>query len=315
MGFRDQHVGVLLGGLSDEREVSLNSGAAMADALARKGYRVTRIDVGRDLPSVLIREKIDVAVIALHGPLGEDGAVQGLLEVMGIPYTGSDVTSSALCMDKALSKALYKNCGLNTPPWKELWLKPDDSGQIAVAKTAEALADWRPPPLFVKPLNSGSSVGISKVEREDQLEEALAKAAAIHPRILVEREVAGVELALAVLDGESLPPIEIQPVEGFYDYENKYTAGRTRYLSPPESLSQDALDAAAAVARESYRISGCRGLARVDVIVDAEEISWVLEINTIPGMTATSLAPKGAAAAGITFDDLVERILNGASVG
>ncbi len=312
MTMQERHIGVLLGGLSEEREVSLKSGGAMAGALERRGYRVTRIDVDRDLPAVLVKEGIEVAVIALHGPLGEDGAVQGLLELVGMPYTGSDVASSALCMDKALSKMLYRASDIATPPWRELRLEKGD--RAALEKALEDLGDWEPP-LFVKPLNSGSSVGISKVMDRAQLKKALLEASAICSRVLVEQEVKGVEVAMAVLNGESLPPIEIQPIDGFYDYENKYTAGRTNYLSPPQHLSEAALERAAKVARESYRLSGCRGLARVDVIVDADETPWVLEINTIPGMTETSLAPKAAAAAGIDFDELVVRILSGATVG
>ncbi|MBF0284811.1 MAG: D-alanine--D-alanine ligase [Magnetococcales bacterium] len=308
MDWRNARIGVLMGGLSEERPVSLKSGTAMHSALVRKGYRATAIDAGRDLPEVLRREEIEVAVIALHGPWGEDGVVQGLLEVMGIPYTGSGVLASALCMDKTLAKRLLRDGGLPTPPWWEVNVThPDQLNRMVEALPPGEL------PLFIKPVGSGSSVGVARAATPEELAPALAAAAAVSPRVLIEKEAKGTEITLSVLDGEPLPLVEVRPLSGFYDYVNKYTSGRTQYLCPPPDLSTTAVDRAVETGLAAYRLAGCRGLARVDMIVDDRDQPWVLELNTIPGMTELSLAPQAARAAGMSFDDLVERILNGAA--
>lgn len=301
-----------MGGLSEEREVSLRSGAAMAAALERKGYRVVRVDVDRGLPGVLVREGIEVAVLALHGPWGEDGSVQGLLEIMGIPYTGSGVAASAVCMDKALGKRLLIASGVPTPPWRLVHLgpSPDAEELAAVLGSVQEL----PGPWFVKPNGSGSSVGVGRADTREELEARLVAAARVSPWILVEAAIDGAEVTLPVLDEETFPLIQVQPKTGFYDYVNKYTAGSTDYLIPPRDVTGEALEQVRQVGLAAYRALGCRGLARVDLLVDREGRPWVLEINTIPGMTETSLAPKAAAAMGIPFDDLVERILRGAGV-
>ncbi|MBF0426083.1 MAG: D-alanine--D-alanine ligase [Magnetococcales bacterium] len=316
MEWRDRKIGVLMGGMSAERAVSLRSGRAMTAALERLGHQVVAIDVGRDLPAVLSREKIAAAVLALHGPLGEDGTVQGVLEVMGIPYTGSGVAASALCMDKSLTKRLFRDGGVPTPPGQEILLaaRGGDARQAA----ARVLAD---PPWYVKPANSGSSVGVTRVTERAQLPEALLKATQTDDlpvdgvaRILVEKAIDGKELTVSVIDDEPLPAIEIHPIDGFYDYTNKYTSGRTEYRIPPQGVSDQALERVRIAAVQAYRVAGCRGLARVDVMLDASESPWVLEINTVPGMTELSLAPKAAAAVGMGFDQLVARILRGAAL-
>jgi D-alanine-D-alanine ligase len=303
-----------MGGLSEERPVSLKSGQAMRDALVRLGYHATAIDVGRDLPEALRNAAIEVAVLALHGPLGEDGTVQGLLEVMGIPYTGSDVAASAICMDKALTKRLLREAGVATPSWQVL-----DVTEDAVVQRLQAAehADWGCPfPLFVKPLRSGSSLGISRVATPDQLPRAMDAAARIASRLLLEAEVSGVEVTQAILDGQPLPLVEIQPQQkaGFFDYARKYTPGATRYPIPPERISVTEMAHCSELGVAAYRALGCRGVARVDLIVDGQGQPWVLEINTLPGMTETSLVPKAARAVGIGFEELVERILKGASL-
>ncbi|MBF0622326.1 MAG: D-alanine--D-alanine ligase [Magnetococcales bacterium] len=303
-------IGVLMGGVSEERPVSLNSGRAMAAALVRQGYDVVSIDVDRNLAQTLINTPIDVAVLALHGPLGEDGTVQGLLEIMGIPYTSPGVTASAVCMDKPMAKRLFRDGGIKTPAW--ITLEIDNSTSL---NQALAACDALPAPWFVKPCGSGSSVGVTRVEDRGMLQSALESAAEVSSHVLVEQEVRGAELACAVLSGEVLPLIEIRPKDGIYDYENKYTAGRTDYLIPPPDMSQSTIQAASDAALAAYKVTGCRGLSRVDVLVDADDQPWVLEVNTIPGMTETSLVPKAAAAAGMGFDDLVERILQSAALG
>lgn len=313
---RDEiHVGLLMGGPSEEREVSLKSGAAMSAALQRKGYRVTEIDPGTDLPWLLMQHRIDVAVLALHGTYGEDGSVQGLLEALGIPYTGSGVLASAICMDKGVSKRLFRDGGIPTPPWLEVNLA-EEADFSAVGWHALAQQENAPAyPLFVKPLCSGSSIGVSRVTRPEELEEALNLAGTISPRVILEQEVAGVEITLGVVDGTPMPLVEIEPLEGFFDYQRKYTPGATRYPIPPHSLSPEVCATATAIGLNAYRIAGCQGVARVDLIVDRNNQPWVLEINTLPGMTETSLVPKAAKALGLDFDDLVERICQSASLG
>lgn len=296
-----------MGGLSEEREVSLRSGAAMAGALERLGYEVVRVDAGHDLPEVLRRERVAVAVLALHGPWGEDGTVQGALEVMGIPYTGAGVAASAVCMDKDLTKRLLLAAGVATPAWRVVRVGRDPAAALAEAQQVAG-------PWFVKPLCSGSSVGAGAAADGVELATRLAAAGKVSLRVLVERTVVGAELTMPILDGVGLPLIQVRPKMGFYDYANKYTAGCTEYLIPPADVSPAAQQAAFEMGLAAYRATGCRGLARVDLMVDATDAVWVLEINTIPGMTETSLAPKAALAAGIGFDQLVERILDGAGL-
>lgn len=316
-------IGVLLGGSSTERSVSLRSGAALVAAYQRLGLPVAPIDTqsGRDLPRALLDTGTEVAVIALHGPLGEDGSVQGLLEVMGIPYSGSSVTASALCMDKAVSKRLLRDAGIATPVWEEIGVTAGLAEPQAQAHLEGRLLGAMEGPFFVKPSCAGSSVGIRHVEERSALLSALSAAATAAARpgeivnILLEQAVVGTEVTLTILDGEPLPLIEIRPEEGFYDYQSKYTPGRTRYLIPAESLSTRQARTAEETGLAAGRLLGCRGLYRVDMVVDAPGRAWVLEVNTVPGLTETSLAPRSAVAAGLTFDTLAQRILAGATLG
>ncbi|MBF0454044.1 MAG: D-alanine--D-alanine ligase [Magnetococcales bacterium] len=310
------HIGVLLGGNSGEREVSLNSGRALVNAYKRLGYQVTAIDTadGPNLPATLLRTQIEVAVLALHGPGGEDGTLQGLLETMRIPYTGSGVTASAVCMDKVVTKRLLRDGDLPTPPWSEVTV---EKGHIT---HRQPLPEGLQPPYFIKPLNAGSSVGVSKAQDSDNIDELLIQSAAEAApdgeavRILIEQEVQGTEVTLTILDKKSLPLIEIRPKKGFYSYGNKYTSGKTQYLIPPEKLGKETLDHATTVGLAAGQLLGCRGLYRVDMIIDEAGTPWILEANTLPGLTETSLAPKSAAADGITFEDLAERIVAGAGL-
>ncbi|MBF0358589.1 MAG: D-alanine--D-alanine ligase [Magnetococcales bacterium] len=308
------HIGVLLGGNSSERDVSINSGNALVNAYQQLGYQVTAIDTadGRSLPATLIDKNIDVAVIALHGPGGEDGTMQGLLETMKIPYTGSGVASSAICMDKVATKQILRASGLPTPPWSEVTV--ENSKIISRHPTPDDLCQ----PYFIKPLNTGSSVGVSRLENVENIDEFLIKSAndaapdGAATRILIENEVKGTEVTLTILNKNSLPLIEILPKKGFYSYDNKYTPGMTQYLIPPSKVGEDGQEQARKLGIKAGDILGCRGLYRVDMIVDADAQPWILEVNTIPGLTRTSLAPKSAAAAGLNFEDLAKEILAGA---
>ena len=309
---------VLQGGESEEREISLASGAALAGVYKRMGYPLTVLDArpGRDLPVALLANHIDVVVIALHGPLGEDGTVQGMLEVMGIAYSGSGVAASAICMDKGLCKRILRDGGIATPPWAEAVVDPRQESPRWLAGPVGP-ADLGPP-LFVKPSRAGSSLGIRHIADRSQWDTAVAGAVAAARRIgttgriLMEQAISGTEITLAVLDGEPLPLIEIRPGKGFYDYSNKYTAGRTRFLIPPAEMPKELARRAVDVGLAAGGLLSCRGLYRVDMIVDAAGTPWVLEVNTVPGLTENSLAPRAAAAAGISFDRLAERILVGA---
>jgi len=297
--YANAKVGVLLGGLSKEREISIKTGTAIAEALARRNYRVEVLDVSRDICRKLTEKRIDVAFIALHGRWGEDGTIQGLLEILGIPYTGSGVMASAVAMDKVVSKRLFREAGLPTPPYTVL--------------REPAAAPARPLPQVVKPASEGSTIGVAIVRSQEAWEKALDEAFQLDQTVIAEDYVEGREITAAVLNGAPLPLIHIEPKEGFYDYTSKYTPGKTLYHVPAdlepatESLIKD-------LATEAYQALGCEGCARVDLILSEEAGPTILEVNTIPGMTPTSLVPKAAAAAGMSFEDLTEAILDDASL-
>ena len=266
------------------------------------------IEADRSLADALARNRIEVAVLALHGPLGEDGTVQGLLEVMGIPYTGSGVLASAVAMHKAAAKKIFAFHGLPTPAFEVF------SGRDLAADTGSARISMQPP-FVVKPCEGGSSIGTSIVRDQAEAAAALRKAASRDSGdILVEAYVAGREITVGVLNGLALPAIEVSPNAGFYDYDAKYNSkGATRYIERPD-LSAGMHEHLQSLAVTVYRVLGCAGAARVDFIVDASGQPFILEINTIPGMTETSLLPMAARQAGLAFDVLVERILHGAAL-
>jgi D-alanine-D-alanine ligase len=304
MKFKDKKIGVLLGGLSSEREISLRSGRAVAEGLRKKGYQVVEIEANTSLPEKLRSEGVEVAFLALHGRYGEDGTVQGLLEMMQIPYTGSGVLSSALCMDKILSKRLLQDRGFLTPPFRDLDIHRTTPKEF-VRTSAFSF------PVVVKPSREGSTVGITIVNEASALEKAILAAAEFDSRILVEEFVSGKEVTAGLLNGEPLPLIEIAPKSGFYDYQSKYTKGATDYILPArisESLTVEIQKITLEIADEL----GCEGFSRADYIIDGDDRPFFLEINTIPGMTETSLIPKAAAHAGLSFEDLVEKILDSA---
>ena len=293
---RSWTIGVLMGGMSTERKVSLKSGKAVASALREKGWKVVEIDVGHDLPAKLVAHDVRAAWIALHGRFGEDGCVQGLLEVMGIPYTGSGVRSSSVAMDKITTKRTM--AGAPDVVMAADW----------VLHRGDSVPDDLVLPVVVKPAVGGSSLGIVRAETDEELRAALETAFSLDSSVLVETFVAGDEITVAVLEGEPLPVVRIVPESGFFDYEAKYTEGATRYEVPAE-ISEETARMAQAAALSAWHRIGCRGLARADFIVRQDGVPVFLEINTIPGMTATSLSPMAAAEVGIDFSSLTERVL------
>lgn len=288
-------VGVLLGGLSPERSISLKSGAAVAGALRERGWEVVEIDVGPDLPEKLRAARVDVAWLALHGPLGEDGCVQGLLEVMRVPYTGSGVRGSAVAMDKVATKRMLRGSGIAMPAdrvWRRGDPFPEDLRFPVMAKTPEG----------------GSTLGIRKCMDAAELESGLLYCLEFAEEVLLEEFVEGEEITVAVLFGRPLPVVSIQPESGFFDFEAKYTKGRTRYVVPAPIPAESAA-AAQRAAAAAYAALGLDGVARADFILDSGGTPWFLEINTLPGMTATSLSPMAAGQVGMSFGDLVEALL------
>lgn len=294
-------IGVLYGGMSAEREVSLRSGQAIYEALKRRGHQVVLVDVDQNIAEVLKKEKIELAYLALHGRYGEDGCVQGVLEILQIPYTGASLLGSGLAMDKYLSKELLQGT--------EIPLAQHDFLDLNQNKVAEFLTEytWRGP-VIVKPSREGSSVGMKIVKEEHELHSALQFAAQYDSRILIEDYLPGREFTVAVLDGQVLPVVEIKAGNEFYDYEAKYTKGKTEYLVPAplsENLTESLQKFSLRVASRFDLLSLCR----VDFILHQDQ-PYFLEVNTLPGMTETSLVPKAAQAAGLSFEDLVEKILS-----
>ncbi|OPY78140.1 MAG: D-alanine--D-alanine ligase [Syntrophorhabdus sp. PtaU1.Bin153] len=290
-------VGVLMGGNSSEREISLKSGTAVLQSLKRSGYKAAGVDVGRDLANRLKRQRIDVAFIALHGKWGEDGTVQGLLEIMGIPYTGPGVLGSSMAMDKAMMKIVFDSVGIPTPAY-------------AVVEEGKDVAF--PVPFVVKPANEGSTIGISIVRKNEEIAPAIVDARKYDKKVIVEGYVEGDEITVGVVNGETLPVVQVKPVKGFYDFEAKYTKGMTEYIVPAD-ITEAVAEKASDIALKVYRAFDLSGCVRIDMLVK-EDVPLVIDINTSPGMTETSLVPKAWGHLGRTFDDLVETILTGASL-
>ena len=318
-------VAVLMGGRSSEREISLRTGRGIAQALRALGHGVVAVDAanGRVLPpgeeeraalpitalepageTALARPETladaEVVLIALHGAAGENGTLQALLDLAGKVYTGSGMLASALAMNKAVSKRLFEHDGIPTPRWQ---LLPADA--VAADVDASALGGF---PLVVKPNEEGSSVGLTVVERAERLPEAMRLAGSLG-EILVEEFIPGRELTVAMLGEEALPIVEIRPKSGLYDYESKYTAGRSEYFCPadlPGTLAETVRD----LGRRAARALGCQGVSRVDFRLDARDVAQCLEVNTVPGMTPTSLVPMAARAAGLSYEQVVQRMLD-----
>jgi len=303
--FRGKTIGVFLGGESSERDVSLRTGAAAVQALRKKGYDVREVDIRGDWLGAIREAGVDVAFLALHGRFGEDGCIQGALELARIPYTGSGVAASALSMSKVLAKRVVAAAGV-------------PCAEDAVYEGA-SLSDPRPPefgfPLVVKPDREGSTVGIGIVRTPDGWRGAMAEAGKYDSRVLVEAYIAGREITVGVVNGRVLPAIEIVPKSGsgFYDYKSKYTAGQTEYVIPVP-MDRDVLARAAEFTRRASTALFLRGAARIDYRIDPAGSLFFLEANTIPGMTETSLLPKAARFDGLSFEDLVEEILDDAGL-
>lgn len=302
---KTKRVGILMGGMSAEREVSLTTGDAIHEALAGRGYQVTKIFVDRDIDQVLRQNPIDVAFIALHGTFGEDGCIQGLLELMGIPYTGSGVAGSALAMDKLKSKQMFRLYNVPTPPYYCL-----PASRLDALEEVHSSFGF---PAFVKPRGQGSSVGAGRADDMAQLRERCEHALQFDRHALVERYVAGREVQVGVLDGRALGAIEITPKAAFYDYKSKYQKGGSEYHFPAR-LTPTRYKGVLNLAERAVEAVGARGATRVDMLVTEGENEYALEVNTLPGMTRTSLLPKIAAGAGYDFADLCEAILQRATL-
>lgn len=304
-GQRMMRVAVLKGGRSAEREVSLVSGAQVAEALRAEGFTVDEIDTADEsFVSTLARREWDVVFICLHGRFGEDGTVQGLCELLGLPYVGSGVLASALALDKAMSKHVYAFSGLPTPSYVVLERdEPFDRDSIVAAVG---------PVCVVKPANEGSALGVSIVRRPEELDGALAAAFRYDRRVVVETFVEGTEVTVGVLgttDPFALPVIEIVPEHEFYDYDSKYQPGMSRHVIPAR-IPAPARERCQQLAVAAHRALGCRGVSRTDLIVTCDGEPYLLETNTIPGMTPTSLLPDAAKAAGIPFGTLCRMLID-----
>ena len=299
-----------MGGMSGEREVSLNTGMAIAEALRELGHSVVEVDVDKDLPRVLSMEKPDVAFTALHGRGGEDGSVQGLLEIMRIPYTGSGILASAVTMDKVMTKKILRFHGI--PVIDDVVVSNSESYEDAAATVLREPSY----PLMVKPAMEGSSIAVTEVRQPAGLKEALDAVFKIDDRALIEKFIEGRLLTVGILGREPkvLPVLEIKTREGFYDYRAKYQPGFTEY-EVPAVLNNEITRSAQDISLRTFEYLDCEGVSRVDLMLeDGTERLFVLEINTVPGMTATSLIPKAANAAGMTFEEVVASILEGASL-
>ena len=302
-------IGVLLGGLSEERTISLKTGEAIYQALKGKGYDAVKIDVDRNVSSSLIEANVDLAFLALHGKYGEDGTIQGLLEFMGIPYTGSGVLASALAINKIMTKRVLKGQGIPTSDF--LTLKRVEFKQEDYENIIKNIIIRLGLPLVVKAPTQGSSIGISFVHNLEELIPAMMDSFKYDEEILLEKFIKGTEITSSVLGNDDLrvlPLIEITSKSGVYDFEAKYTVGLSDHLIPPripagvQAMVQE-------IALQCYKAIGCKGLARIDFMVDEAMDPYVIEINTIPGMTETSLFPDAAKADGISFADLVQTIV------
>ena len=296
-------VAVLLGGKSSEREISLMSGTAVLEALRRQGVDAHAFDTGERTLSEFASEQFDRAFVILHGRYGEDGTIQGALDLMGVPYTGSGVMACALAMDKWRTKLVWQASGIPTPRFEML---TDDSDFAAMAKSLGL-------PLIVKPAREGSTIGLTRVSDARDVEKAYIEAVRHDPLVLAEQFIDGMELTAAILDKQSLPLVRIEAPGHNYDYNAKYFSDETQYFCPA-GIDADLEDRIKRICADAYEVIGCRGWGRVDVMVDVRNQPWILEVNTVPGMTGHSLVPMAAKASGLSFDQLVMRILESAHV-
>jgi D-alanine-D-alanine ligase len=299
-------VGVLKGGRSLERQVSLRSAARVEDALRSLGHEVVPVDVGGQLVAPLKEARVDVVFIALHGPGGEDGTVQELLEILGIPYTGPGVAACMRCMDKVLAKHALRDAGVPTPDW--FAINSTAFRELGAADALEEIEERLGFPLVVKPAAQGSALGVRFAAAREDVPEALVAALSYDERVLLERHVGGRELAVSVLDSEALPIVEVRPRdEDLFNYDARYEIGRTDYICPAE-LSESESTAVRNAALRACEALGARAFPRVDLIL-ADDGPQVLEVEAIPGLTDTSLLPMAAEAGGISFEELCGRVV------
>lgn len=289
---------VLYGGLSAEREISLQSGQAVLQGLQKKGVNVTGIDVAENAVEQIIQHQPDRVFIALHGPGGEDGKIQAVLDWMRIPYTGSNHSASALAMDKLRTKQVWSSLNLPTPQYRCV---NENSNWREVVDSLSG-------DVFVKPAHEGSSLGMSSAASATELEQAYRKARQYDVNVLVEQRIRGAEYTIAILNGVALPPIKLRTDHTFYDFDAKYKSDTTEYICPC-GLEQDKERELKQIALDAFNAIGCSGWGRVDVMADASGNFYLLEVNTVPGMTSHSLVPMAATQAGLSFDDLVVEIL------
>lgn len=294
-------IGVILGGPSSEREVSIRSGKAISNALQKRGYTVIEIGENGLIEEEILKGDIDIAFIALHGKYGEDGAIQQLLEDNDIPYTGSGPLASKKALDKDTAKSIFLKKNIPTPEYVLVDIKDYDSTVRKIKRKVSF-------PVVLKPANSGSSIGLSIVRGEPQLKRAISEASKYDKKIIAEKYIEGNELTVGILNESPLAVVEIVPKKGYYNYEAKYTPGMTDYIVPAK-LYPDTYKEIQLIGLAAHNALGCRDFSRVDIRLDKDGKPWVLEVNTIPGFTETSLLPKAAWAIGISFGDLCEIIL------
>jgi D-alanine-D-alanine ligase len=300
--WRDKNVGVLLGGISAEREISLMTGEAVCKALRDCGYRIVPIEIQPDGAWMARLREIDVAFLALHGKFGEDGAVQGLLELAGVPYTGSGVLASALAMNKPMAKRVWAACGLPTPPWQVV--EKNDSWELQKELTY---------PVVVKPCAEGSSVGVSIARSPEMFQAGLAEAFRYDPQALVETYIPGKEVTVGIVGDQALGAMEVMAKGEFHSYEVKYTAGREEFILPPP-LAPAVYERLLSCALAAHRALGCADYSRVDTRINEQGEIFLLEVNTLPGLTPLSWLPRIAEYGGLSYSDLVEAILQRATL-
>ncbi|MFH1709814.1 MAG: D-alanine--D-alanine ligase [bacterium] len=306
---KNKKIAVIMGGSSGEREVSLRSGKKVFDSLKAQGFKVKSLDADKKLVDNLKKNGIDVAYIMLHGKFGEDGTIQGLLEHFGIPYTGSKILASALAMNKVAAKRIFKATGIPTPQYFPI--DPDKS----IKEQCEKIKRIFPLPLVVKPVSEGSSLGVTIVKEEEKLEKVISETAEKYKDVFVEEYIKGKEVTVGILgtgdDLAALPILELKPKAEFYDYKAKYTKGGTDFILPAK-LPKDLYKHTQKIALRAHKALGCYGVSRVDIIISGDHTPYVHEVNTIPGMTDSSDLPAEAQCAGISFDELVVKILESA---
>jgi len=306
-----KNIAVLMGGRSLEREISIKSGQRISNALRKLGHDVTKLDVDQSIVDNLKAEKFDLAYIALHGKDGEDGTVQEMLEVLGIPYTGPGVYANVLSFDKIISKQIFNNLGIPTPLF--YFLNASSFRELGASKILPHIVKKLGLPLVVKPSAQGSALGIKLVEREEDLTEAIISALGYSKKVILEKYIKGIELAASIIGKDKpqvLPIVEIVPENNFFDFESRSKAGDTEYFVPAR-ISKDEIKKVTDTALSVHRALECTDLSRVDIVLDSSSRTpYVLELNTSPGMTDTSLLPMAAGEAGISFEELVEKIVN-----